>query len=202
MVRHAVNSFGRLDLLHNNAAAISTAHMARDKLVTDMDVEIWDRTMAVNVRGVMLDCKHAIPEMIRQGGGAIVNTSSVASRFGAAQDVAYATSKAAIEALTRYVAAQYGKRRIRCNAVLPSVTLTPAVKANIPEKLMDMLRDFGNCLPYFAEPEDLARVITFLLSDDARHITGQSIAADGGYSVLSAAGAVVTYALQQEQIGA
>ena len=201
MVQHAMRTFGHLDLLHNNAAVISTKHMARDKLVTDMDVEIWDRTMAVNVRGVMLGCKHAIPEMIKRGGGAIVNMSSVASLFGAMQDVAYGTSKAAIEALTRYVAAQYGKQGVRCNAVLPSVTLTPAVKSNIPAALMDVLREYGNCLPYFAEPDDLARVITFLLSDDARHVTGQAIAADGGYSVPSAAGAVVRYAFRQSAEG-
>ena len=119
MIAAAVDTWGGLDILHNNAAALGPASPGRDMDVASMDVEIWDRTMAVNLRGVMLGCKHAIPAMLERGGGAIVNTSSGSAQRGDLAIPAYAVSKGGVDTLTRYVATQYGKRGIRCNAIAP-----------------------------------------------------------------------------------
>ena len=134
MVEAAVARYGSLQLLHNNAADVTI--IQRDLDVTSMDVEVWDRTMQVNLRGPMLGCKHAIPHMIAAGGGAIVTTSSASGQFGDLSRVAYGVSKAGIDSLTRYVATIYGKQNIRANAVAPGVVKTPALTANVsPEEL-------------------------------------------------------------------
>ena len=118
-----------LHLLHNNAADVVI--IQRDSDVVNMDVEVWDRTMAVNLRGPMLGCKHAIPHMIEAGGGAIVTTSSTSGQFGDLSRAAYGVSKAGIDSLTRYVATLYGKQDIRANAVAPGVVKTPSLAANV-----------------------------------------------------------------------
>ena len=178
MIARAVDEFGALHLLHNNAADVVI--ILRDIGVTDMDVEVWDRTMAVNLRGAMLGCKHAIPHMIAAGGGSIVNTSSAAGQFGDLSRVAYGVSKAGIDALTRYVATLYGKQGVRCNAIAPGPIFTPALEANIPP---DQLAVFlGNLVtPYGGRPADIANMVTFLCSDDARYVSGQIINVDGGF---------------------
>ena len=123
MVDAAVVDFGALHLLHNNAADVTI--IQRDSDIVHMDVEVWDRTMAVNLRGPMLGCKYAIPHMIDAGGGAIVTTSSTSGQFGDLSRAAYGVSKSGIDSLTRYVATLYGKQSIRANAVAPGVVKTP-----------------------------------------------------------------------------
>ena len=125
MVGTAVERFGRLDVLHSNAAVQGLD----DHDLVDLDVDVWDRKMAVNARGVMLGCKHAVPVMRGAGGGVIVNTASVSGLVGTDEkaavaqegerDAAYGSSKAAIIGLTRYVATMYGHEGIRCNSVAP-----------------------------------------------------------------------------------
>jgi len=193
MVGRAVDAFGRLDLMHNNAAATSHALVARDGKIADMPLDVWDQTMSVNLRGAMLGCKHAIPAMIAGGGGSIVNMSSISARMGGDIFSAYGVSKAALEALTRYVASQYGKERIRCNAVLPATTLTTAVKEYLSPELL-ALSVSGLALPELAEPEDVIGVVAFLLSDEARHMTGQSLCVDGGFTLTSASAAILKFA--------
>src|SRR5690554_3472332 len=126
MVDATVEAFGGLDILHNNAADVRPETYGRDLLVADMDVALWDSFMAINLRSVMLGCKWAIPRMLQRGGGAIINTSSMAADAGQDSTVAYGVSKAGVNALTQYVATQYGKQGIRCNAIAPGYTLTPA----------------------------------------------------------------------------
>ena len=108
MVAAAVEHFGRLHLLHNNAADVSI--ILRDFDVATMETEVWDRTMAVNLRGPMLGIKHALPHLLAAGGGAIVTTSSAAGQMGDLSRVAYGVSKGGIDSLTRYVATLYGKQ--------------------------------------------------------------------------------------------
>jgi NAD(P)-dependent dehydrogenase (short-subunit alcohol dehydrogenase family) len=178
MVATAVERFGRLDILDNNAAALDLIRQDQD--LRDVDVEVWDRTMAVNLRGTMLGCKHAVPAMIDAGGGAIVNMASVSGLTGDAIQAAYGASKAGVIMLTKYVAAMYGRYRIRCNAIAPGLILTPALvgisgigrEINDAERLIDRP----------AEPEDVAALVAFLASDDALSITGQVIALDAGTS--------------------
>src|SRR4051794_13499347 len=125
LVDGTVAEFGRLDILHNNAAATHLA-ATRDHDVADMDLEVWEATMRINLTGTMLATKLALPHMVERGGGSIVNTSSGASLGGDLGHTAYGVSKAAINALTRYTAAQYGKAGVRCNAVAPGLVVTPA----------------------------------------------------------------------------
>jgi NAD(P)-dependent dehydrogenase (short-subunit alcohol dehydrogenase family) len=176
MVEAAVKSFGGLDVLHNNAAATEPQLLAGDLELTAMDAAIWDRTLAINLRGPMLGCKHAIPRMLERGGGAIVNTSSASGLTGDLVRAAYGASKAGLDALTRYVATQYGKRGIRCNAIAPGVIATPALAANVPRAQIGA----SSAPPRTPDsrPQDIAE--RSLASDDAAFITGQVISVDGG----------------------
>ena len=180
MVQATVEHFGGLDVLHNNAADVRPETYGRDLKVTDMDTALWDSFMAINLRSVMLGCKWAIPEMLKRGGGSIVNTSSLAASGGQDTTVAYGVSKAGVNTLTQYVATQYGKQGIRCNAIAPGYTLTPAGRA-APRAFLEVYEK-NTLTPYLGEPEDLANVAAFLASDQSRYITGQIIAVDGGIS--------------------
>jgi NAD(P)-dependent dehydrogenase (short-subunit alcohol dehydrogenase family) len=171
--------FGRLDILHNNAAATATSQMGRDMAITEMDSDIWDTAFRVNTRGTMLMIKHAIPLMLEHGGGSIINTSSGAALRGDLFGPAYAASKAAINCLTLYVATQYGKRGIRCNVVSPGLVVTQNVRDNLTAGQLDRIEGH-NLTPYLGAPEDIAAAVAYLASDDARFMTGQVHVVDGG----------------------
>lgn len=181
LIEWTVETFGTLNILHNNAADTRPDHVAADLAIADMTAETWDRAFQANTRGTMLMIKHAVPPMQRAGGGSIINTSSGTSQMGDLLRSAYGASKAAIDCLTRYAAAQYGRYAIRCNAVLPGLTVTPTVRAVIPAEHIRQIQGHS-LLPYLGRPEDLAAAVTFLASDDARNITGQIISVDGGYT--------------------
>jgi NAD(P)-dependent dehydrogenase (short-subunit alcohol dehydrogenase family) len=176
LVQSAVDAFGRLDVLHNNAADLGLG--GDDLDLTELDVAVWDRRMAVNVRGMMLGCKHAVPAMRASGRGVIVNMSSVSGLLGADTNASYGASKAAVVGLTRYVAAMYGREGIRCVAVAPSLVLTPALRAMGERRLAQFAAE--RLLPWAIEPHELAGVVAWLASDEARSITGQTIVVDGG----------------------
>lgn len=179
MVDAAVEHFGGVDILHNNAADSDPALMSRDQGITELETEVWDRTMRVNLRGPMLGCKYAIPQMIRRGGGSIINTSSASGMTGDSTRAAYGASKAGLQSLTLYVATQYGKQGVRCNAIAPGVIATPALDANVPKEQVEVY--LGNTLmPRLGRPEDIAAVVVFLASDAASFVTGQIMAVDGG----------------------
>lgn len=179
-----VDAFGGIDILHNNAAITSVEFMMRDGFVHDLDVELWDQTMAVNVRGYMLCAKHAIPSMLQRGGGVIINTASGAGLQGELTRAAYGTSKSAVIGFTRSVATQYGKLGIRCVTVMPGMTLTPTVAANVPPPILEMMRRH-TLAPDLAKPEDVANAVVFLASDRAAFITGSVVAVDGGFGMHS-----------------
>jgi NAD(P)-dependent dehydrogenase (short-subunit alcohol dehydrogenase family) len=181
MIATAVDTWGGLDILHNNAAALGPASPGRDMDVASMDVEVWDRTMAVNLRGVMLGCKHAIPAMLERGGGSIVNTSSGSAQRGDLAIPAYAVSKGGVDTLTRYVATQYGKRGIRCNAIAPGLILTHEVEQFGGEDYVRMLEEH-HLTPRVGRPEDIAEAVLYLVSDAASFVTGQILNVDGGIS--------------------
>jgi NAD(P)-dependent dehydrogenase (short-subunit alcohol dehydrogenase family) len=180
-VRSVVKQYGRLDVLHNNAALTESDFLSRDTQVTDLSLEVWERTMAVNLRSQMLTCKHAIPEMVRHGGGSIVNMSSGASLKGDRTRTAYGVSKAGVNTLTMYVATAHGKQGVRVNTIVPGLIITDAVRAHLTER---MLAGLGRATltPYVGEPDDVANLVVFLASDESRYITGQMIAIDGGMS--------------------
>jgi NAD(P)-dependent dehydrogenase (short-subunit alcohol dehydrogenase family) len=177
LVTTTVSHFGSIQLLHNNAADVVI--IQRDGDVVSMDVEVWDRTMQVNLRGPMLGCKYAIPHMIAAGGGAIVTTSSLSGQFGDLSRVAYGVSKAGIDSLTRYVATIYGKQGIRANAVAPGVVKTPSLAANVSAEELAIF-ERNHVTPGIGEPRHIAQVVAFLLSDAAAYITGEVVNVDGG----------------------
>ncbi len=179
MIEAAVAAFGGLDVLHNNAAESDPAIMGRDLEIAELEVAVFDRALAVNLRGPLLGCKHAIPQLLARGGGAILNTSSASGLVGDLSRTSYGISKAGLDALTRYVATQYGKRGIRCNSIAPGVIETPALAANVPPEQIAIFE--GNHLtPRLGRPEDIAAAAVFLASDDAAFITGQVLCVDGG----------------------
>jgi NAD(P)-dependent dehydrogenase (short-subunit alcohol dehydrogenase family) len=182
MIETAIREFGGLDILHNNAALQAPDVIANDLLVADINVEAWDRTMRVNLRGYMLGAKHAIPRMLERGGGVIVNTASGTGLQAELARPTYGTSKAAIIGLTRNIATQYGKQGIRCVAIAPGLVATGALRANMPPEVLErFLRHF--LTPYIAESEDIANAVAFLASHEARFITGITLPVDGGFSI-------------------
>jgi NAD(P)-dependent dehydrogenase (short-subunit alcohol dehydrogenase family) len=182
MVAATVDAFGRLDGINNNAALL-TPEMARaDGDIAGMATATWDAVFAVNTRGTMISCREALRVMIPHGAGVIVNTASNLALQGNVIQAAYSASKAAIIQMTRSIATAHGAEGIRCNAVLPGLTGTPAALSHLPGELLDTVRE-ETLTPYLGAPEDIAHLTAFLMSDAARYITGQAIAADGGTSV-------------------
>ena len=178
LVEATVRHFGRLDILHNNAAITSAQVQAQDTTVVDIPFEIWDRTLQVNLKSYMAGCKYALPHMLAGGGGAIINTASGSGSHGDLARVAYGTSKAAIINLTRYVATQHGRDGIRCNAISPGLILTAASEKAVPE-LLRMISEHVST-PRLGRPEDVAALVAFLASEDAGYINGENITCDGG----------------------
>lgn len=178
LVLSTVDRFGRLDVLHNNAALSSPAIHAKDKNAIDIEFEVWDQVMAVNLRGYLAGCKFALPTMIAQGNGAIVNTASTGGFSGDITRMAYSVSKAAIIGLTRQIATHHGAQGVRCNAVAPGLVLTPGTRGAAASVIEVMKRHL--LVPEFGEPEDIAALICFLASGEARYINGQTYIADGG----------------------
>jgi NAD(P)-dependent dehydrogenase (short-subunit alcohol dehydrogenase family) len=181
MVAEVVGHFGGVDILDNNAALTDADVLARDGAIIEMPIEVWDQMMAINLRSQMLTCKHAIPSMVARGGGSVVNMSSGAATSGDLIRTAYSVSKSAISTFTMHVATQYGRQGVRVNAILPGLVLTDPVRAQIPP---DMLRTYSRGLltPFVGEPIDVANLVAFLVSDESRYLTGQSIHLDGGGS--------------------
>jgi NAD(P)-dependent dehydrogenase (short-subunit alcohol dehydrogenase family) len=169
---------GPVTVLHSNAALTSAEFYAADLGVVDLEVEVFDRILAVNLRGGMLACKHVVPDMIASGGGSIVLTSSVKGLTGSAHRTAYSMSKGGLDALTRTVATGYGKSGVRCNAIAPGIVATDAMES-IPAAQRQALVD-AHLTPSLGRPADLANAVVFLASDDAAFITGQVLCVDGG----------------------
>jgi NAD(P)-dependent dehydrogenase (short-subunit alcohol dehydrogenase family) len=182
MVAATVEAFGRLDILHNNAALTESDFLSRDTAVTELSLEVWDRTISVNLSSQMLTCKHAIPEMVKHGGGSIINMSSGAAFSGDRVRTAYGVSKAGVHTLTMYVATSHGKKNIRVNTIVPGLIITDAVRAHIPANALSSLSK-ATLTPHLGEPDDIADLVVFLSSDESKYITGQMIAIDGGMSV-------------------
>lgn len=178
-IEATVARFGALHVLHNNAALTSPDHQRRDASLLDLEVEIWDRTLAVDLRGAMLGCKHAVPHMIASGGGSIVNTTSNSALAGDLSLNAYSAAKAGLNALSLSVATAFGKDGIRCNAVSPAHIASPSLARVVPEEVQALL--LAECLtPRLGTPQDVANLVLFLASDESAFITGQILRVDGG----------------------
>lgn len=172
---------GRIDVLLNNAAALDTKTRHADRDVCNVDIEAWDRSMDVNARGAMLCCKHVVPVMLKNGGGSIIHNSSGFGVMGDASLTSYACSKAALLALSRMVAAQYGKQGIRSNAVVIGLVLNEHAQKEMPEEIKQILLD-QHLTPALGSPRQIADVIAFLASDESAFVTGHTMMADGGFT--------------------
>jgi NAD(P)-dependent dehydrogenase (short-subunit alcohol dehydrogenase family) len=180
LVEACVQRYGRIDILHNNVGIELPGGLA------GTTEEMWDRTLAVNLKSVFLLCKEVVPHMERQGGGAIVNVSSInAIRTLPALSLAYAVSKAGINALTREVAVEYARKGIRVNAVLPGMMATPFVIGALTEAyggdIDAMMERRDSLCPTGKQGEgwDTAYLSLFLASDEARYVTGALMIVDG-----------------------
>jgi NAD(P)-dependent dehydrogenase (short-subunit alcohol dehydrogenase family) len=178
MIGAAVAFGGALHVLVNNAADLSPGLAQCDSDAESLDVAVWDRTFLVNARGTMLACKYALPHL-RATHGAIVNVASNLALQGQVIQVAYSASKAAVLQLTRAIATSHGRRFVRCNAVSPGLTVSPAARANLPPSLLDIVEG-ETPTPYLGEPEDIAAAIIFAASDGARYMNGHNLVVDGG----------------------
>lgn len=172
--------FGVPTILVNNAAITRGPVMERDGPVEKLQRENWEKTFDVNTTGTMLMIKAALPKMVAAGSGAIVNIGSGASQTGDVYRPGYAASKAAVDSLSRYVATQYGKKRVRCNVVSPWMIITETAKEVHRDQSLAMIERHA-MTPYLGEPEDIAAMVALLVSDDGKFVTGQTICVDGGY---------------------
>ena len=181
MVDHAVATFGRVDALYNNAGIMPAA----DHSVIDTEVETWDKVMAVNVRGVYLGCKYAIPKMVEQGSGSIINVASFVAILGCSvpQD-AYTASKGAVLALTRSLAVQFGPQGVRSNSISPGPIETPLLMDwLVKDEEAKRIRLARNPTGRFGKPEEIVHVAVYLASDESRWTNGANLVIDGGISV-------------------
>ncbi|WP_066339389.1 SDR family NAD(P)-dependent oxidoreductase [Azohydromonas lata] len=181
MVSAVVERFGRIDVLHNNAAALDTAQRQADRDVCNVDVAAWDKALDVNARGAMLCCKHVVPHMLEAGGGSIVFATSGFGQLGDVTLTAYAASKAALMALARSVAAQYGKQGIRSNAIMIGFVINDHAQKTVPEEIKQILLE-QHLTPELGRPRQIADVVAFLASEESSFITGAVIPVDGGFT--------------------
>lgn len=180
IVEAAQEAYGGVDILDNNVGIGSR------KSVVDEDPEFWDELMRINVKAMFLLSKYAVPAMVARGGGAIVNVSSI-SALRPRGLTAYSTSKGAVIALTRAMAVDHAKDRVRVNCVAPGPVYTPMVIGDgMPAERRELRRQ-ASPLGIEGTGWDIGEAVTFLCSDRARYITGQTLVVDGGITVAAAA---------------
>lgn len=184
LISETVEKFGRLDYLASIAAATSFSFTSRDRDFESFDVDYMLEAFRINTCGSYLLIKHAIPHMLQAGGGAIVCASSVAARFGAAGNNVYGMTKAALEALVRGTAGLYGRKGIRANAIEISNTVTPSLLETLPAEAFETMK-LGILNPDFTGGDKIAKVVAFLLSDDAYTIQGATVPTDNGYHIVA-----------------
>ena len=177
MVAAAVERFGRLDVLVNNAAI---QLIGQDAPCHELEEDVWERTMAVNLRGPFLCTKHALPELIRAGGGSIINIASPTGFDKGAGYTAYSTSKGGLSTLTRVVALDYARHKVRCNAIVPGATETPLIASLLDDPDVRARLERLSPLGRLGQPQDLVPLAIYLASDESAFSTGAHFFADGG----------------------
>ncbi len=177
MVAAAESEFGRLDILFNNAGIM----MSDDGDAVSTDEDVWDKTMAVNAKGVYLGCKYGIPAMLRSGGGSIINTASFVAVVGAATpQLAYTASKGAVLALTRELAVVHARDGIRVNALCPGPLRTELLMSFLDTEEKRRRRLVHVPMGRFGEAKEMADAVLFLASDESSYVTGTEFLVDGG----------------------
>jgi NAD(P)-dependent dehydrogenase (short-subunit alcohol dehydrogenase family) len=183
ITRTAMERYGRIDILHNNVG-----RSGGDRKTSEMDASMWDEIMAMNLKGMFMTCKHALPVMVAQQSGCIINISSTSS-LAARPTVTYKTSKGAVNAFTQHLAMENAKFGIRANAILPGLIDTPmaierrAKERGVDREVVRAERDALVPLGYMGSAWDVANAAVFLASDESRYITGVLLPVDGGLLV-------------------
>lgn len=177
-VKTSVRAYGKIDCLYNNAGIFPSD----DHSVTDTEERVWDKVLAVNVKGVYLVCKHGIPELLSAGGGSIINVASFVALVGCSvpQD-AYTASKGAVIALTKSLAVQFGPQGIRSNAICPGPVETPLLTAWLLKEPAEKAKRLSRIpLARFGRSEDIVNMALYLASDESRWTNGAALVVDGG----------------------
>jgi NAD(P)-dependent dehydrogenase (short-subunit alcohol dehydrogenase family) len=177
-VETALTKFGSLECLYNNAGINPVG------TVVDTDEELWDRVLNINLKGMYLMCKYAIPEMVKSGKGSIVCTSSVDGVLAIYNEAAYIASKGGIISLVKSMAIDFAKDKIRVNCILPGAIRTPLLEKFMADNPAVGDQSKGHALGRIGEPEEVAAMAMFLLSDYSSFVTGAIIPVDGGYSAV------------------
>jgi NAD(P)-dependent dehydrogenase (short-subunit alcohol dehydrogenase family) len=176
-VRAAVDTYGGLHVLYNNAGVM----LGDDDDPVTTPIEVYERTMDINVKGVLLGCRHGIPALLASGGGSIVNVASFVAHMGAATpQIAYTASKGAVLAMTREIAVTYARKGVRANALCPGPILTPLLAKFLSDDARRQRRLVHIPMGRFGEPLEIANGALFLASDESAWMTGQSLIIDGG----------------------
>lgn len=182
LVTETVGRFGSLNILYNNAAVF---WYGKDGPVTEIQEDVWDRVIDINLKGTFLCCKYAIPEMIKSGGGSVINTSSSAGLIGIPQCDAYTATKGAVISMTRSMGVEFAPYNIRVNCIAPVAIKTDMViESNLKDPNFDE-KKFLQTTPVrrWGLPEEIAKVALFLASDDSAYIVGAVLVADGGITI-------------------
>ena len=183
MVDKTVEACGKLDVLCNNAGINPVG------TVVDTSEELWDKVIDINLRGMFLCMKYAIPEMIKVGGGSIVNWASVNGLHALPNEVAYDASKGGVIMLSKATAIDFGSKNIRVNAICPGVVDTPLIRNYVksfpdPQKYLKVLGEMNAAIKRLLKPDEIANVALFLASDEASGVTGAAYVVDGGYTTI------------------
>ena len=175
LMADTAKEYGKIDILVNNAANVAL----KDGRVDELTLEMFDDIVQSDLRGTFYAIKCALPFMLENGGGSIVNIGSMASCGGDLGSTAYACAKAGVDILTQYTAQQYGKQGIRCNCIRPGLIVTPQNEAKVPQALKDIF--LGSIMvSRYGCPEDIAHAAVYFGSDESAYVTGQIINVDGG----------------------
>jgi NAD(P)-dependent dehydrogenase (short-subunit alcohol dehydrogenase family) len=177
MVRAAMDRFGALNVLYNNAGIFP----ADDGSVTETSEQTWDRVMNINLKGVFLGCKYGIPGMLDSGGGSIINVASFVALIGAATpQIAYTTSKGGVISMTREIAVEFARKGIRANALCPGPIETPLMAELLADPVRRERRLVHIPIGRFGQAEEIVNAALFLASDESSYLTGATFVVDGG----------------------
>lgn len=177
LITKAVDTFGKLDIMMNNAGIFPDA----DGSVTETTEDVWDLVMRVNLKGVFLGCKHAIPALLDSGGGSIINVASFVAVMGAAvPQIAYTASKGGVLSMTREIAVEFARKKIRANALCPGPVETPLMQAIFSDPVKKNRRLVHIPPGRFAQPKEVAQAALFLASDESSFVNGATFLVDGG----------------------
>ncbi|HEX3108093.1 MAG TPA: glucose 1-dehydrogenase [Thermoanaerobaculia bacterium] len=177
MVKFAEKTYGRLDIIFNNAGVF----FDDDGSVTETSEETWDRVININLKGVFLGCKYAIPALLRAGGGSIINTASFVAIVGAAvPQIAYTASKGGVLSMTREIAVEFARKNIRANSLCPGPVETPLLQELLADPARRQRRLVHIPPGRFARAEEMANAALFLASDESSYVNGATFLVDGG----------------------